>query len=52
MGENPLNLEIEPEIQKWGRVMYEDVISVTDDEIVDCVVELYRKSYNEIQKFI
>ena len=52
MGENPLNLEIEPEIQKWGRVMYEDVINVTDDEIVDCVAELYRKSYKEIQKFI
>ena len=52
VGKNPLNLEVEPEIEDWGRVMYCDVINVTDDEAVDRVAELYRKAYAEIQKFV
>ncbi len=52
MGKNPLNLEKDPEIENWGRIMYCDVINVTDDEVVDMTTELYRKAYAEVQKFV
>lgn len=52
MGENPLNLEIKPEIKNWGRITYCDVILGTDNEVVERVVTLYRKAYAEIQRFL
>ena len=51
MGENPLNFEIKPEIENWGRIMYCDVMTVSDDNAVEKISELYRKAYTEIQKF-
>lgn len=52
MGENPLDFEIKPEIEDWGRIMYCAVMTVSDDNAVEKISELYRKAYAEIQKFI
>lgn len=51
-GENPLNLEIKPEIEQWGRIMYSNVIEVTDDDAVMKISEVYKKAYLEIEKFV
>lgn len=51
-GENPLNLDILPEKANWGRIMYCNVITVTDDNAVEKVVDLYRKAYSEVQKYL
>lgn len=51
LGENPLDLELLPEFEK-GRIMYCEVITVTDDEAVEKISELYRKAYAAIQKFL
>ena len=51
-GENPLDLEIKPEIESWGRIMYCDVITVSDDSAVEKIVEVYRKAYMKIQTFL
>lgn len=52
LGENPLNLDILPEIASWGRIMYGDVITVSDNDAVEKVSGLYRRAHSEIQKFI
>ncbi len=51
-GENPLDLEIKPEIESWGRIMYCDVITVSDYSAVEKIVEVYRKAYMKIQTFL
>ena len=52
LGENPLNFEQNPEIEKWGRIMYCSVINVNDDDAVGRISELYRKAYTEVQRFM
>ncbi|MGM9551691.1 MAG: P-loop NTPase fold protein [Clostridia bacterium] len=49
--DNPLNLDRTPEKESWGRIMYPDVIIVTEDEAVQKISELFRKAYSEAQKF-
>ncbi|MGN0609575.1 MAG: P-loop NTPase fold protein [Oscillospiraceae bacterium] len=51
-GNNPLNLDILPETASWGRIMYSNVITVSDNDAVEKTAELYLKAYNEIQKFL
>lgn len=52
LGENPLNFDARPEIEKRGRIMYCHVIKGTDEEMIEKVSELYRKAYIEMQKWI
>ena len=51
MGENPLNFDTPPEIKSWGRISYPKV-TFSDEEVIEKTAELYRKAYNEIQKFL
>lgn len=52
LGENPLNLDILPETASWGRIMYCNVITVSDNDAVEKVSGLYRRAHSEIQRFI
>lgn len=52
LGNNPLALEFSPTINSNNTIFYSNVITVTDDDAVKRVSELYRKAYAEIQKFL
>lgn len=52
LGNNPLELSICPEIESWGCITYRNVLSVRRDEAIAPIADLYRISYDRIQKYL
>lgn len=51
-GDDPLELGVTPEKLDWGRYLYSRILTVTDNDAVNKISELFRKAYDSLQKHL